>query len=282
MINTGAAMFNLIKATYNKNFRPDYYNQKLITAIENNDCKKIKKYIQHGANVNVRSNGVTALMLTIQRGLDESVNDLINAGAEVNAYSAQEWLSPLMLAAKSGKLDIIRTLLASGANVNAVDYQGATALMYAAWLNHFDIVKELVKVGANISLKTNQGKTAFSLTLIDFLNPKEWTRYREIVVFLEMELLAQKAENAILIRNNPKHQQEIKAALFRLEKDKLLNDDNRKKIARHPSFSIEISKICAESWFYKQNKIDTFFSLKYQAEQKLEKKAGPPAKNFFF
>src|SRR6185436_16315040 len=84
---------------------------------------------------------------------------LLDAGAEVNAFDpAGE--TPLMSAARVGKIDAVTMLLDRGATVDLADntYQ-QTALMVAVRENRPEVVKLLVSRGAAVSARTRVGRT---------------------------------------------------------------------------------------------------------------------------
>jgi ankyrin repeat protein len=73
----------------------------LANAIAKGDVDTVKKFIEYGADVNEKSNGMT----------------------------------PLMIAARYNNVEIITLLLEKGANVNLKDDKGRTALKYAEMSN---------------------------------------------------------------------------------------------------------------------------------------------------
>ena len=80
-------------------------------AICKGDIETVKKFVEYGANVNEKSNGLT----------------------------------PLMLAARYNHVEIIKLLLENGANLKLEDERGFTALKYAELSNAkeaFAILKE--------------------------------------------------------------------------------------------------------------------------------------------
>ena len=65
---------------------------------------------------------------------------LIEAGADANAASP-DGETPLMVAARTGKVDAVRALLAHGANPNTAEsWRGQTALMWAAAEGHAAVI----------------------------------------------------------------------------------------------------------------------------------------------
>ncbi|CAI8052241.1 Putative ankyrin repeat protein MM_0045 [Geodia barretti] len=101
-----------------------------------------------------------------------TLRELVRAGSDLNLQNS-EGLTPLMIAARSGRTDITNILL-EGKHIN-LDIQekgtgrsalhfsaerGDAALTRAAWRGHADIVVELVKAGANLDLQRNDGDSA--------------------------------------------------------------------------------------------------------------------------
>jgi len=73
----------------------------LATAIAKGDVETVKKFIEYGADVNEKSNGMT----------------------------------PLMIAARYNQVEIIKVLLDKGANLKLTDDKGLSALRYAELSN---------------------------------------------------------------------------------------------------------------------------------------------------
>jgi hypothetical protein len=92
---------------------------------------------------------VTALYNAAAQGSTQMVQDLIKAGANVNARDSRS-LTPLhfALASETPSLEVIRTLLAAGADVNARDNTGETPLDWAEKFGYRDVVRTLTKSGA--------------------------------------------------------------------------------------------------------------------------------------
>lgn len=68
--------------------------------------------------------GLTALMFAAREGHIDAVRELVAGGADVNAVSGADALSPLMMAIVNGRLDIAALLLERGANPNLVAKNG--------------------------------------------------------------------------------------------------------------------------------------------------------------
>jgi ankyrin repeat protein len=93
----------------------------------------------------------------------------ITAGANVNARN-RLGDTPLLIAARNGRVNVLKVLLDKGANVNAQDdNRGQTALIVAVGNvaagdgdNDVEAVRLLIVGGADVNMKDNNGLTALS------------------------------------------------------------------------------------------------------------------------
>jgi ankyrin repeat protein len=76
------------------------------------------------------------------------------AGVSVNPHGSS---SPILLAAREGRVNAVRYLLDQGADVNTRDNAGNTALAEATYYAQIPVIKELLARGANINVLTNGG-----------------------------------------------------------------------------------------------------------------------------
>jgi ankyrin repeat protein len=87
------------------------------------------------------------------------VEILLKAGANPNA-ALPTGETPLMAAARTGKVDAVKVLLARGADVNAKEtLKGQTGLMWAVAERHLTVAKTLIEHGANVKARSNNGAT---------------------------------------------------------------------------------------------------------------------------
>ncbi|KOS04939.1 ankyrin [Flavobacterium akiainvivens] len=84
----------------------------------------------------------TPLAIAIMKGDTETVKKFIEYGADVNEKS--NGMTPLMVAARYNRVDIIKLLLDKGANLKAADEKGLTALKHAQISKASD-AEELIK-----------------------------------------------------------------------------------------------------------------------------------------
>ena len=126
----------------NENLSQVYLNQKLWDTELIRHPEKLQEWLQKGADPNARKHsGETILMHRAQYGHLESMQILIEAGADVNAstisrheHGLESGVTPLMLAVMNirapaeRRIAAVQTLLSSGADVNAESETGRTAL----------------------------------------------------------------------------------------------------------------------------------------------------------
>jgi len=122
----------------------------LLLAACRGDGARVKRLIENGADVDVRTQGgVTPLCCMVLRGSEDIVQLLVDNGADVNANTKGNWnWTPLLGAAELGHKDLAELLIAKGADVNAKDGDGRTPLGYAQDEGYTDIVELLLKHGA--------------------------------------------------------------------------------------------------------------------------------------
>src|SRR5262245_41303528 len=88
------------------------------------------------------------------------IEKLLQAGADSNA-TAREGETPLMTAARTGKVEAVKTLLVHGADVDAKEQlRGQTALMWAAAEDNTAAVTALVEAHADLNARSNGGFNA--------------------------------------------------------------------------------------------------------------------------
>lgn len=131
----------------------------LATRLECHDL--MQQLLQRGANVNrVDESGETLLMDAASRNLNESVQILLNAGAEIEARAEATGNSALIFAALEGYINIVQILLDRNADIDARNNNGESALMLAAARGRPDVVRLLLQRGADISVKDKFENTA--------------------------------------------------------------------------------------------------------------------------
>ncbi|CAI8050981.1 Putative ankyrin repeat protein MM_0045 [Geodia barretti] len=124
----------------------------------------ITNILLEGKHVNLdiqEENGDTAVIIAVQRRKPVTLRELVRAGSDLNLQN-QEGLTPLMIAARSGRTDITNVLL-EGKHID-LDIQekrtGWSALHFSVERGDSATTEALLKAGANPHLKDKNGDTA--------------------------------------------------------------------------------------------------------------------------
>ena len=170
----------------------------LMTCARTGNAGAVQALLDHGARVDAREarERQTALMWAVSRGHTEVVRALLDAGADVTARSrtsrhvisrrlqselrygelgrsygsdAEETqiggFTPLLFAARHGRVDIARVLLEAGADVNDAAPDGASVLVVAVFSGHGALARFLLEEGANANTAT-AGYTALHAAVL--------------------------------------------------------------------------------------------------------------------
>ena len=125
-------------------------------AAYHDDLDTANLLLKAGANPNAetRINAITPLFMACTNGNAKMIAALLHAGA--NAKSAKpNGTTALMIAASSGNLDAVKTLYEAGADIEATEKtHGQTALMFASALNRTEVVAFLLDRHANPNAST--------------------------------------------------------------------------------------------------------------------------------
>ena len=121
--------------------------------------------------------GLTSVMYAASMGYEECVNDLIQAGADVNLVDEEE-ATALIYAASSGHNQCVVKLIETGADVNHIDENGSTALICAMQSDNSsndNCVSTLIKSGADVH-KVNRYTENTALIEAASKGKEEWVK----------------------------------------------------------------------------------------------------------
>ncbi|KAJ3115228.1 hypothetical protein HDU96_001012 [Phlyctochytrium bullatum] len=123
----------------------------LFFALEEDNLEILQLLVQHGADLNSRYRGDTALHRAAAKGRPEVVKLLLEFGADIEALN-EDGLTPLCAAARKGRCECMDVLLDAGANVDAVDSEDEkSALSWACADGRLDAVRLLIARGASVN-----------------------------------------------------------------------------------------------------------------------------------
>ncbi len=196
--NGNAAMLKLLlEAGADPNTTDAAGETPLVTAVGVGSLDAVRMLVDHGATVDLADPTFkqTALMAAVRTNHPDIVQYLIDKGAQVNARTRvgdpPRWvlpnsqpgfghgvgivrggspergrrdpvpggMTPLLYAARDGRLDTARRLLAAGANIDQGDANGITPLLSALANNHPDVARFLIDKGADVNATDWYGRT---------------------------------------------------------------------------------------------------------------------------
>ena len=142
---------------------PEFQQTALMMAVRENHPAVVRLLVERLADVNARTrtgrtppwvlpNSVPGFghgIGIVRGGLPERGSRYLIPGA----------LSPLLYAARDGRLESARTLVAAGADLEYADANGITPLLMAITNNHMDVARFLVDRGAAVNLSDWYGRT---------------------------------------------------------------------------------------------------------------------------
>ncbi len=121
----------------------------------------VKALLDNGADINaVDSYGQTALFMSVLNKKPDIFNLLMEKKADFKIVETATGFTPLHIAVQNGSLNFVQQLIDAGANVNAQDIMGITPLDQAAEGDNAGLVEYLLAKGADVKLKTKNGMTA--------------------------------------------------------------------------------------------------------------------------
>jgi ankyrin repeat protein len=151
----------------------------LYAAVQNKHKPVVEYLLSKGARIDekIGQKGVTALYQACFIGSLDVVKVLVDAGADVNLKSTEEY-TPLFIAIQNNHKSVIEYILSKGARVNETNGQyHDTPLHKACESGSLEVVKILVNAGADINAVNKQDKIP-----IDFAVEKN---HQPVVDYLE-------------------------------------------------------------------------------------------------
>ena len=119
--------------------------------------------LERGADPNLRDrHGNSALTVASRDGLLESIELLLDSGADIERACAPKRLGALAMAATAGQPAAMSLLLARGADPDARDDQGQTVAIRAARGCAPKCMELLIQAGADLQAKDDEGLDALA------------------------------------------------------------------------------------------------------------------------
>jgi ankyrin repeat protein len=141
----------------------DLWAGEIHNAAGSGDVEKIKQLLDKNPSLVNQEDytllaGLTPLHVAAKSGKTEAVELLLARGANSDPKWSVNGMTPLICAVQENHADIVRLLLAKQANPSS-KANGMTALHWAARNGNLEIMKMLLDAGANVNLKDSSGRT---------------------------------------------------------------------------------------------------------------------------
>ncbi|KAJ8599135.1 hypothetical protein CTAYLR_008286 [Chrysophaeum taylorii] len=153
----------------------------LFEASESGNREEVRRHVEDGFNVNVvdQEDGYTALLLASECGKLGVVEELVHAGAALDAKDSFG-RTALYAAAVAGHADVVALLSHAGADANAADDDGRTPFWATCALRHLQVASFLLDVaGVPLDARDHSSKSPLAHAIesghadvIDFLKQR--------------------------------------------------------------------------------------------------------------
>lgn len=154
-------------ANVNAKFGP-WDSTALMVAIRENEPTMARVLLEHGAEVNARTKvGEKPARRPAGAGGGSHGVGIIRSGIPANGSQSptQGGFTPLMYAARDGRIDIVQMLVAKGADIELADANHITPLQMAIENENIALARYLLERGANVNSKDDYGRTPLWLAV---------------------------------------------------------------------------------------------------------------------
>jgi ankyrin repeat protein len=200
--NDAKSVERLLSAGADANFTTSDGMKVLSVAASAKATDVVAVLLDHGADPNIADKaGNTPLHVAAQNGSLAMVENLIAKGAQINARTnhskppapggptgPQRPISgeqtPLLLAAKFGKVDVMKALVKAGADTKLKAQDGTTLLLAAAGSSRVEAAKYAYQFDKDVNAVDDQKSTAMHLSMGGAQSGATQTQMTEMVQFL--------------------------------------------------------------------------------------------------
>jgi hypothetical protein len=138
-----------------------YTEEGLVRSVEDGNREIVSMFLQAGFSVDsTNEKGVPLLNLAVRKGIGETGELLLDAGADIDVPAADNGNTPLIDAVAGSDEKTVRTLVEKNCRLDVKNKGGQTALILAVGLGDEKNVRILVEAGADKNISDALGMTA--------------------------------------------------------------------------------------------------------------------------
>lgn len=149
-------------------------NKQFLEVAKSSDTSSIINYVCNGADINARDDlGETALMIAVKLENEDTIDQLLKLGANINAQNYLGGVTATHQAVQSACLPIVRKLVSKGADLTIKDNNQLTPIMLAQQIKreaknqvHNDIEQYLLQAEASRKLYKKIFSASIGLSIV--------------------------------------------------------------------------------------------------------------------
>ncbi|MFZ4802179.1 MAG: ankyrin repeat domain-containing protein [Chlorobium sp.] len=147
-------------------------SESLLSAVSVGDLEWVRRHLQNGVDVNMRSPDKWTPLIQAAVGDPEITRLLLDFGADPQLHT-EEHYTPLMRAAGFGNFEVVKLLVEAGADVFVRDYLGQTALDMTQEVENLEINAYLREAMRQISLLKQNAFALLENPIVDMSDPSD-------------------------------------------------------------------------------------------------------------
>lgn len=131
----------------------------LMIAAENDKIQAIHYFLQNGADPSLKDNEGWNLLHCASQGGNPVIIELVVGHVPSIDSENNRGITPLMAAARLGKVQAVKFLLEKGASPSLEDNSGWNSLHWASWGGNTAVIEKILFCGVDIESKGKEGST---------------------------------------------------------------------------------------------------------------------------
>lgn len=190
-------------------------NDELLKSCGEGNLQRVKELLDQGADINFKEftpklYKIAPIARASCAGHNDVVELLLERGANIDETD-NAGDTPLMIAAKYGRLSTALLLMNRGANIHHKNHKGWTPIVTASYWGYKELVEALIARGANMNARDNEGKTPLMVVCARIYNYSQDVGSYLLENGADFHVKDNKGDTAIILASKNEKQQLIKA-----------------------------------------------------------------------